>query len=73
MASKGDTDNIEHASSATIEDADLKRITRDHDDALKFAVESESISWTEAEEKKVLWKIDAVILTLVSFGKCSVS
>lgn len=71
MASKSETNNIEHAPSAAIEDADIKKTTRDFDDALKFAVESESITWTEAEEKKVLWKIDAVILTLVSSSVAS--
>ena len=65
MASKADTDTLEHASTATVEEADSKPHPRDVDDALNFATQIENVDWTEAEEKKVVWKIDAVILSLV--------
>ncbi len=65
MASKTDSDTLEYAGTATIEDVETKTPPRDADDALKFATETENIDWTEAEEKKVVWKIDAVILSLV--------
>ncbi|OQV02701.1 hypothetical protein CLAIMM_07851 [Cladophialophora immunda] len=68
MAAKTETDTVEHASADVVENVDLKPRTRDVDDALRFAAESEGITWTEAEEKKVVWKIDAVILSLLFIG-----
>ncbi|KIW73782.1 hypothetical protein PV04_01874 [Phialophora macrospora] len=68
MASKAETDTVEHAAPAATDEIDAKPHTRDADDALWFATESEGITWTEAEEKKVLWKIDGVILSLLFFG-----
>ena len=66
MAPKAETDAVEHASPAVMEDVDTKALIRGADDALKFATESEGITWTDAEERRVLWKIDGVILSLVS-------
>jgi hypothetical protein len=66
MASKAETDTVEHASAVATEELDAKPHNRDADDALWFAAESEAITWTDAEERKVLWKIDGVILSLVS-------
>ena len=65
MASKAETDILERAGTATIEDVDGKTQPKDVDDALRFAIQTEDIDWTKAEERKVVWKIDAVILSLV--------
>jgi hypothetical protein len=35
------------------------------DDALQMAIDGQDESWTEEEERKVLWKIDLTITPLV--------
>ena len=35
------------------------------DDALQMALDSQEETWTEEEERKVLWKIDLVLIPLV--------
>lgn len=35
------------------------------DDALQMALDSQDETWTEEEERRVLWKIDLVLIPLV--------
>lgn len=35
------------------------------DDALQMAIDGQDETWTEKEERKVLWKIDLIITPLV--------
>jgi MFS transporter, ACS family, allantoate permease len=35
------------------------------DDALQMALDSQEETWTEEEERRVLWKIDLVLIPLV--------
>ena len=65
MTFKASADSVESVSPRVVESMDEKQHIQDADDALKFATESEGISWTEQEEKRVVRKIDAVILSLV--------
>jgi ACS family allantoate permease-like MFS transporter len=43
------------------------------DDALQMALDSQEETWTEEEERRVLWKIDLVLIPLVcdtQYGHC---
>jgi MFS transporter, ACS family, allantoate permease len=40
------------------------------DDALQMALDSQDETWTEEEERRVLWKIDLVLLPLVRDAHC---
>lgn len=65
MNTKQEADTVEHTSVDTVESIGEKVYGQDADDAQAFAVESEGITWTPQEERRVVWKIDAVILSLV--------
>lgn len=65
MAAKEGTEAIEVARQTDLESADEKKASRDVDDALRFTLESTHTTWTEDEEKKVVRKIDAVVLSMV--------
>ena len=65
MATKEDGEMIEVVQRNDLETAAEKTPAKDVDDALRFTLESIHITWTEKEEKKVVRKIDAVVLSLV--------
>lgn len=69
MAEKADNNAIEQSRPAVDDTESIDKTTaqgRDVDDAFRFAVDGSDVTWTEAEETKVRWKVDAVILPLVS-------
>lgn len=68
MAEKADNNAIEQARPAVDDAESIDKTTaqgKDVDDAFRFAVEGSNVTWTDAEERRVRWKIDAVILPLV--------
>jgi hypothetical protein len=68
MATKHEIESgtIEHAYPTGVQALDAKIPVGEVDDALRLVIEGEDITWTAAEERKVLWKTDSVILSLVS-------
>jgi hypothetical protein len=50
----------------TADSTPLKKQTKGLDDALVFVSGREPIEWTEQEERKVVRKIDFVLVTMVS-------
>ncbi|KAK4498080.1 hypothetical protein PRZ48_010736 [Zasmidium cellare] len=68
MTEKIDNNAIEHAHPAVDDTESINKAVaqgRDVDDAFRFAVDGSNVTWSEAEERKVRWKIDAVILPLL--------
>ena len=37
------------------------------DDALSFAIGGDEVTWTRDEERRILWKIDLLLVPLVRF------
>lgn len=76
MTEKADNKAIEQARPAVDDAESIDKAAaqgRGVDDAFRFAVDGSDVTWTEAEERKVRWKIDAVILPLVCLGLSCVS
>lgn len=68
MAEKADHNAIEQAPPVPDDIEGLNKTAeqgRGIDDAFRFAVDGSDVTWTPAEERKVIWKIDAVVLPLV--------
>jgi hypothetical protein len=57
---------VETATTSSGEQHEEKIVIKRADDAFQFAADAEEISWTPAEERRVVRKIDVVILPLVS-------
>lgn len=61
---------IDSAQSQNFDFDETKLNLKGVDDALRFAVDRDPITWTAEEERRLLWKIDLRLIPLVS-GKHS--
>ncbi|KAF1823031.1 MFS general substrate transporter [Dissoconium aciculare CBS 342.82] len=59
---------VETATTSSGEQHEEKIVIKRADDAFQFAADAEEISWTPAEERRVVRKIDVVILPLLFIG-----
>ena len=65
MTPKQEAEAIEGFRQDDVESEIGKNTSRDVDDALRFTLESNQVTWTEEQERKVVRKIDAVVLSMV--------
>lgn len=71
MTNKPEDDHLEQEPSiARCEDVSGEKMTiipkSGADDALEIALDNQEETWTEEEERRILWKIDLTVLPLVS-------
>lgn len=58
-------EQVDRVDTTTFESGEKTMAIRGVDDALVYAIESEQLTWTPEEERRLLWKIDLRLIPLV--------